>query len=119
MPITKITVKDLGDVFLRLPINAWVHIDISEIMRTTPPGERLNAKITAALIANCYVDEQGKRIYENYEDMLDRMDSTHYGNLKSAAEAYIAAAMAEKPEDPEKNSETVPSSSQPSSSLAS
>jgi hypothetical protein len=110
--IIPIEVEGLGEVKLRVPCSAWVTLDIPDIFQSTKHEARRMAKIEAAMIADCYVDENGNPVYDGYRDMLARLDPLVYPKLRAAALPVINSAIAKG--DAEKNSENIPDSSQPS-----
>jgi len=105
-----------GTVRFAFPTTAMAVIDARELMRTVPEGPRRDALMHAAMVANCLVDENGRQIYSGYSDLLENLCSDKYAEIANDYEIVYSEQRPPSGEQ-EKNSESAPISSSPTTSV--
>jgi hypothetical protein len=117
--IVEVDLPKNGKVFFAFPTTAMLSIDAYDIVSAHEEGARRNAYIRAAMVANCLVDAKGKLVYPGYKELLEDMEAGSYAEISAEFEKQFTIENPSIKIDPIKNSESIPDSSQPSTSLES
>jgi hypothetical protein len=114
--IVKRTLDKAGEVFYALPLDGWAVADAREIMQVFPEGPKREYLMQAAMVANSLCDESGKARYSGYREMLADIEAPIYGEISDAF-IHVFHESKQGSEDQVKNSESVPTSSSPTTSV--
>jgi hypothetical protein len=117
--IVEVDLPKNGKVYFAFPTTAMLSIDAEVIVRIEEAGPRRESLLKAAIVADCLVDANGKQRFDGYDKLLRGIESAHYKEISDKLGEVFIDELPPESVDPIKNSESIPDSSQPSTSLES